>query len=38
MDQPWQRIHFAGEHLRRVEFGLEAAMETAERAVLEILA
>ena len=37
MDQPWQRIHFAGEHLRRLEFGLEAAMETAERAVLEIL-
>ncbi len=37
MDQPWQRIHFAGEHLRRVETGLEAAMETAERAVLEIL-
>jgi monoamine oxidase len=37
MDQPWQRIHFAGEHLRRAEFGLEAAMETAERAVLEIL-
>lgn len=37
MDRPWQRIHFAGEHLRRVEFGLEAAMETADRAVLEIL-
>lgn len=31
------RVHFAGEHLRRLEFGMEAAMETAERAVLEIL-
>jgi monoamine oxidase len=36
-DQPWQRIHFAGEHLRRMEFGIEAAMETAERAVSAIL-
>jgi monoamine oxidase len=37
MDQPWQRIHFAGEHLRRMEFGMEAAMETAERAAVAIL-
>lgn len=38
MDQPWQRIHFCGEHLRRMEFGMESAMETAERAAVEILA
>lgn len=37
MDAPWQRVHFAGEHLRRMEFGIEAAMETAERAVAAIL-
>ena len=37
MDQPWQRIHFAGEHLRRMEFGMEAAMETSERAALAVL-
>lgn len=37
MDQPWRRVHFAGEHLRRMEFGMEAAMETAERAVTAIL-
>ena len=37
MDQPWRHVHFAGEHLRRMEFGMEAAMETAERAVSAIL-
>jgi monoamine oxidase len=37
IDRPWQRIHFAGEHLRRMEFGMEAAMETGERAALEVL-
>lgn len=37
MDRPWQRIHFAGEHLRRVEVGMEGAMETADRAVIEVL-
>lgn len=37
MDQPWRRVHFAGEHLRRMEFGMESAMETAERAVTAIL-
>ena len=37
MDRPWQRIHFCGEHLRRMEFGMESAMETADRAVVEIL-
>ena len=24
MGDPWQRLYFAGEHLRRAEFGLEA--------------
>jgi monoamine oxidase len=37
IDRPWQRVHFAGEHLRRMEFGLESAMETTERAVSAIL-
>jgi monoamine oxidase len=37
MDRPWQRVHFAGEHLRRVEVGMEGAMETADRAVVEVL-
>ena len=38
MGDPWQRMHFAGEHLRRVEFGMEAAAESADRAAVEILA
>ena len=37
MDLPWQRIHFCGEHLRRMEFGMESAMETADRVAIEIL-
>jgi monoamine oxidase len=37
MGQPHGRIHFAGEHLRRIEPGMESAMETAEIAVLNIL-
>ncbi len=37
MDQPFQRLHFAGEHLRRMEVGMEAAMETADRAMIEVL-
>jgi monoamine oxidase len=37
MDKPWQRLHFAGEHLRRMEVGMEAAMETADRAVVDVL-
>jgi len=32
MGRPWKRIHFAGEHLRQLQFGMEAAMESAERA------
>jgi monoamine oxidase len=31
------RIHFAGEHTRRSEFGMESAMESAERVAQEIL-
>ena len=37
MDRPWQRMHFAGEHLRRVEAGMEGAMETADRAAIAVL-
>ncbi|MCC6171719.1 MAG: FAD-dependent oxidoreductase [Gammaproteobacteria bacterium] len=37
MDRPWQRMHFCGEHLRRMEFGMESAMETADRVAVEIL-
>ena len=37
MALPHGRIHFAGEHLRRMEPGMESAMETAEIAALEIL-
>jgi monoamine oxidase len=34
MTRPHHRAHFAGEHLRRMEVGMEAAMETAEIAAL----
>jgi monoamine oxidase len=34
---PWQRLHFAGEHTRRLDYGMESAMETGERAALEVL-
>jgi monoamine oxidase len=37
MGAPHGRIHFAGEHLRRLEHGMEAAMETGEAAAFEIL-
>jgi monoamine oxidase len=36
--RPEGRIHFAGEHTRRREFGMESAMASAERVVAEILA
>jgi monoamine oxidase len=36
MALPHERLHFAGEHLRRLEVGMEAAMESGERAALEI--
>ena len=38
MIAPWQRLHLAGEHTRRNDFGMEAAMESGERAAVEILA
>jgi monoamine oxidase len=34
---PWQRMHFAGEHTRDIEPGMEAAAATGERAAFEIL-
>ena len=34
---PHHRLHFAGEHTRRLEFGMEAALESGERAAVEIL-
>lgn len=37
MGTPHGRIHFAGEHLRRMEPGMESAMETGEIAALEVL-
>ncbi|MEZ5497916.1 MAG: FAD-dependent oxidoreductase [Steroidobacteraceae bacterium] len=36
MSQPHLALHFAGEHTRRLEIGMEAAMESGERAALEI--
>jgi len=38
LPRPEGRIHFAGEHTRRREFGMESAMASAERVVTEILA
>ena len=35
--KPHMRLHFAGEHTRRFEVGMEAAMETGERAALAIV-
>ena len=37
MIKPHARLHFAGEHTRRLEIGMESAMESGERAALEIL-
>lgn len=34
---PHDRLHFAGEHTRRLEVGMESAMESGERAALEVL-
>ncbi len=38
MIEPHGRLHFAGEHTRRLEVGMESAMESGERAALEVLA
>ena len=37
MARPHMRLHFAGEHTRQLEIGMEAAMESGERAALEII-
>ena len=37
MIDPLERLHFAGEHTRRSDYGMEAAMETGERAAIEVL-
>lgn len=37
MALPFGRLHFAGEHTRRLEVGMEAAMESGDRVVLEVL-
>lgn len=34
---PWRRLHLAGEHTRRVDYGMEAAMESGVRVAGEIL-
>ena len=36
MALPYHGLHFAGEHLRQLEVGMEAAMESGERAAREI--
>jgi monoamine oxidase len=38
MIKPWQVLHFAGEHTRRVDIGMESAFESGERAAIEISA
>ena len=38
LPMPEGRVHFAGEHTRRSEFGMESALASAERVVGEILA
>ncbi|MDG2320656.1 MAG: NAD(P)/FAD-dependent oxidoreductase [Rhodospirillaceae bacterium] len=37
MIRPHHRLHFAGEHTRRLEIGMESAMESGERAAIEVL-
>jgi monoamine oxidase len=37
LPSPEGRLHFAGEHTRRREFGMESAMASAERVIGEIL-
>lgn len=38
LPEPEGRIHFAGEHTRRREFGMESAMASSERVLAEIMA
>lgn len=37
MIKPHGRLHFAGEHTRRLDVGMESAMESGERAAIEVL-
>jgi monoamine oxidase len=37
MIKPHDRLHFAGEQTRRLEIGMESAMESGERAAIEVL-
>lgn len=37
LTKPWQAMHFAGEHTRQIDFGMESALESSERVVHEIL-
>ena len=37
LSRPWHRIHLAGEHTAVASAGMEAALESAERAVQELL-
>jgi monoamine oxidase len=37
MVEPFERLHFAGEHTRRADYGMESAMESGERAGFEVL-
>ena len=37
MIKPHGRVHFAGEHTRRLEIGMESAMASGERAAIEVL-
>ena len=37
MIEPHRRLHFAGEHTRRMDFGMESALESGERTAVEIL-
>ncbi|MEM6935865.1 MAG: NAD(P)/FAD-dependent oxidoreductase [Pseudomonadota bacterium] len=37
MREPWQRLHFAGEHTAVMNRGMEGAMESGERAAFEVL-
>ena len=36
MLEPWEVMHFAGEHTRRADFGMESAMESGERAAHDL--
>jgi monoamine oxidase len=37
MIKPHGRLHFAGEHTRRLDVGMESAMESGERAAVEVV-